>query len=121
MDQNSWDGISYYRLRQLDYNGDQAIYGPISASCTGSESSMTVYPNPNNGSFIIEISSDEIDAEVYVYLTDLTGKIIVSQQVNVSKGSTQIMMDNLNLSKGVYLVSLSGLNLQLKPVKVVVN
>lgn len=121
VDQNSWNGISYYRLRQFDFNGDQAVYGPISASCTGSESSMTVYPNPNKGSFIVEISSDETDAEVYVYLTDLAGKIIVSQQVNVSEGNAQIMMDNLDLSKGVYLVSLRGLNLQLKPVKVVVN
>ena len=121
VDENSWNGLAYYRLRQIDFNGTEEIYGPISVSCEASKSSMIVYPNPNNGSFTIEISSDEIHTHANLYLTDMTGKLISSQKVNVAIGTTQIMIDDLELQKGTYLVTLIGGTTQLKPVKVLVK
>lgn len=119
-DRESWMGITYYRLRQIDYNGEQKIYGPISGSCEGTESTMTVYPNPNNGSFTIEISSNAVYADAQLVLTDMAGKIITSQKVNVANGTTQILMNNLELQMGTYLVTLQGANQLFKPVKVMV-
>src|SRR5690554_1422559 len=114
-------GITYYRLVQKDFNGDQEIFGPISSTCVGNESSMTVYPNPNKGTFTIEISSDKTYSDAQLYLTDMTGKVISSQQVDVSNGTTQILFNNIDLQKGAYMITLRGGGLQLKPVKVIVN
>lgn len=119
-DENSWNGLTYYRLRQVDYNGEEEIYGPISVSCEGNENSMTVYPNPNSGSFTIEIASTEMYNNAQLFLTDLTGKVITSQTVNVANGTTQILINDLDLKMGTYLVTLRGADEQVKPVKVMV-
>lgn len=121
VDENKWNGVTYYRLKQIDFNGEEAIYGPISTSCEGNESSMTVFPNPNNGSFTIEIASDEMHNNASLLLTDMTGKVISTQKVNLVVGTTQILIDNLDLQKGTYLVTLRGADAQLKPVKVLVK
>ena len=120
-DENSWNGVTYYRLRQIDFNGAEEVYGPISVSCEGNESSMTVYPNPSSGSFTIEIASTEMYNNAQLFLTDLTGKVITTQTINVANGTTQILMDNLDLKMGTYLVTLRGADQQLKPVKVMVT
>ena len=120
-DENNWNGVTYYRLRQIDFNGAEEIYGPISTSCGETESSIIVYPNPNNGSFTIEIASTEMYNNAQLFLTDLTGKVITSQSVNVANGTTQILIDNLDLKMGTYLVTLRGADQQLKPVKLVVT
>lgn len=114
-------GITYYRLVQKDFNGDQEIFGPISAFCDGSENNMIVYPNSNNGTFTVEISSDKTYSDAQLYLTDMTGKSIVTKQLYVSEGTTQFNIDDLNLSNGIYFVKVQGEGMQLEPVKVIVN
>ncbi len=121
IDLNSWGGVSYYRLRQVDFDGEQTVYGPISVSCAGGENGMNVYPNPNNGAFTIEISSNEVHSDAQLYFTDMTGKVIATQNLNIVAGTTQVLMNDLDLSNGAYLVSLRGVDLQLKPIKVMVN
>ncbi|HWY37317.1 MAG TPA: T9SS type A sorting domain-containing protein [Bacteroidia bacterium] len=58
------------------------------------EQEIKIYPNPNNGIFIIEASSLEVQS---VQLFDLNGKLILSQ---ASHGKTTI--DATNLNEGIY-------------------
>ncbi len=67
-----------------------------------SYNSLNVYPNPNNGNFVIETNSMEKQS-MQVY--DVNGKIVLSQTIN---GKTNI--DAGNLSEGVYNVSITGNN-----------
>jgi hypothetical protein len=61
-------------------------------------SSVAIYPNPNNGSFTIEPSSvTKQTMQVY----DVNGKLVLSQAIN---GKTTI--DASNLNEGVYNISL---------------
>lgn len=125
-DQYSWNGVVYYRLRQIDLNGEQAIYEPISVYCEGNENAMKVYPNPNSGSFTVEILSEELITDGQLYLTDMTGKVIISRKINIVDGTTQIMIDDLNLQMGTYLVSIrfsekKSTTRELNPIKVVIT
>ncbi len=61
-------------------------------------SQINIYPNPNNGSFIIETKSIE-KQNIQVY--DITGKMVLSQPIN---GKTSI--DGSTLSEGVYNLSI---------------
>lgn len=121
IDKNSTSGISYYRLRQVDFDGAAEIFGPISSTCVGNESSMTVYPNPNKGWFTVQITSSKKQSNVVLNLIDVTGKSIVTKQLDVSEGTTQFNIDDLNLSNGIYFVKVQGEGMQLEPVKVIVN
>ncbi len=66
----------------------------------GDNSQITVYPNPNNGSFVIETNTTTKQT-VQVY--DVTGKVVLSQVIN---GKTNI--DASNLSEGVYNISIAS-------------
>ncbi|RYM35983.1 T9SS type A sorting domain-containing protein [Brumimicrobium glaciale] len=121
LDENSSNGIVYYRLKQVDFDGEEEIYGPISVLCDGDKSNMKIYPNPNNGTFTIEVSSGESYSDVQLLLTDITGKIVTSKKVDISNGTTQVLMNDLDLRKGSYLVWLKGTDVALKPIKVIVS
>ena len=62
-----------------------------------------IYPNPNTGSFTVEIN-DETKNSVSLILMDITGKRILSSQISV--GQTKTLIETSNLSNGVYLLLL---------------
>jgi type IX secretion system substrate protein len=63
-----------------------------------SNNEITVYPNPNNGNFIIEPNNATIHT---VQLIDINGKLVLSQIIN---GKT--IIDASSLSDGVYNISI---------------
>jgi len=67
---------------------------------TNNTMELNIYPNPNNGSFVIEPSS-AIKQTMQVY--DVNGKMVLSQTIN---GKTSIDANNLN--EGVYNISLQS-------------
>lgn len=120
-DENGWNGVYYYRLNQIDYNGESEIYGPISVACKSERNAMVVYPNPSNGDFTVEITWSEISTQTQIQIIDLTGKIIQKLDVNLKTGITQIEFDKENLPKGTYLIHLVGeKNMGFKPTRLVI-
>lgn len=65
-----------------------------------------LYPNPNEGSFTIEINNESIeDVEAHYQLMNINGQIVYSGASQVSNGQmkTEINLDR-NFTKGLYLV-----------------
>jgi hypothetical protein len=121
VDTDPLSGISYYRLVQVDHNGTEKIYGPISVSCAGDENGMVVFPNPTKGNFTVEISSTEIFTNAQLQITDLTGKVIDERSTNILEGKNQFTFEGLNLQLGTYIINLNSVNGKINPVRVVVN
>ena len=61
----------------------------------------TLYPNPNNGSFTLELNNKE---KVSIQLIDITGNIVLSQTIENGKGA----IDASNLAAGVYTINIKG-------------
>ena len=100
----TWDfvpelGLSYYRLKQTDFNGTYS-YSDIS-SVFISNASTLVYPNPAKDE--IYVYSEEINAAT-VYLTDATGRQIDASIVQKDKNTIRI--DARELKTGVYFVQI---------------
>ncbi|SHJ35823.1 Por secretion system C-terminal sorting domain-containing protein [Tangfeifania diversioriginum] len=68
------------------------------------EMTFRVYPNPNTGTFTIELPQKAIHGS-RVEITDLNGKTIFSKKMNTSTIQTIDLPPNV---KGFYLVKLSG-------------
>ena len=63
-----------------------------------------LYPNPNNGEFILNINS-RLNDNIAVTVLDINGKIVYSEHLHV-KGKTNKKFDFGNFPKGVYFLKL---------------
>lgn len=108
VDNSPFNGVSYYRLKQTDYNGDFTYFPYVGVEFKSNmEFSFDVYPNPNSGENInLNLRSTE-DLEVLVVVYDMTGKESYSRIIVTStQGENVYAIDpNQKLSKGVYLVT----------------
>jgi Secretion system C-terminal sorting domain len=107
-------GISYYRLKQTDFDG-KYVYSDLKMVSFGNNEkfSFSIYPNPNDGSvFNLEVSSDK-DEEVLVVVTDMLGSEIYSKVfVNINDGGkfVQAIDPNQKLVSGVYMITATSNN-----------
>lgn len=101
-DDNPYIGISYYRLKQTDYDGSYSYSNVVP---------VTYYPNDPiaigntllsaSGSFIQIISKNQGVAEIAVY--DVTGRKIYTKGQNMATGINKINL-NYAFTKGVYIL-----------------
>ena len=100
LDKNVRPGIRYYyRLRQVDLDG-QFEYSQIrSASIKGDELGLQVYPNPVHGD-LFGLLNVEPDIETELRLLDLNGRILKEQIVS----GNQFVMDLAGLPPGIYVL-----------------
>ena len=95
-------GINYYRLKQIDYDGNFEYSDVRSVSFSDSDTRFSVYPNPTqNDYFTLYIPDSEAETKeltLYDYLVRIVRKTTVSQ------GRTEINAEGLD--KGIYMVRL---------------
>lgn len=98
-------GTSYYRLKQVDYDG-QFTYSklvPVFVESVGSFN-FTVYPNPSSGTACIAFGDVPVGSEeILVTVYTLTGTKISSQIVRPADTAT--VGTESKLTPGVYIVS----------------
>lgn len=71
-----------------------------------SENALVVYPNPNNGSFIVELPEAIAHGnQLHLLITDATGRTILEQ--NIVGSGKRLPIDLGEASKGAYTVTLS--------------
>ncbi len=95
-DEKPYSGVSYYRLKQTDYNGDFSYSKPVAVKINEEGITMQVFPNP--ASDFIQISSSD-DKAVQLTLMDPTGKII-----NIQQHQQFTSIDISNLAPGIYFL-----------------
>lgn len=107
---SSAKGVVYYRLKQVDLNGDFE-YSAIRVVEFTSPIKASIFPNPNkDGLFTIDFNGLQGDKTVAVY--DLSGRLIQEQHSNSNAGSEVITMDKP--VTGIYLVKvISGLEVSI--------
>jgi hypothetical protein len=95
---------SYYRLKQVDYNGDSRILNTVSADCYTQHKTIEVIPNP----FKDKITITGIENEnTQVQLINSVGGIVYQLQLN---GSNSANLEFGNIVPGIYLLKLTNSN-----------
>jgi len=95
IDNYPFEGISYYRLKQTDYNGEFE-YSTNRTVNFYDENEIKIYPNPIDNIFTIENTNNK-----EVKLVNLLGQNVDFVIINKSEDSVEI--DISTLSKGVYV------------------
>jgi hypothetical protein len=72
-----------------------------------SEITYNVYPNPNNGTFNLQVSSDEL-TQVSVKVVDMLGNTVAVQEIENVQGVSVTEMNLNNVAAGIYHVLISN-------------
>lgn len=101
-DINSYNGFSYFRLKQEDFDGNY-IYSIIrSIEGTNSQGvTLRIWPIPANDYFNVQVNGIAKHDQVLVY--DLIGNIV--QQLPITNYNT---VQVLNLTPGNYIIRLAS-------------
>ncbi len=103
-DENPEMGLSYYRLRQTDFDGKFKVYDMVSVSMTSNVStSFNIYPNPNKGSFTVALETP-FDKTTLMVLNGMGQMVYYNELLNTTgKTNSQLDLSNV-LAAGIYFV-----------------
>jgi len=107
MDEEPFDGVSYYRLKQTDFDG-RSEYSDIRVVNFKRENKQewVVYPNPSD-LMGINISAANLNSgSVNLRLTDIAGKLVFEKRIPVNGNQIQGFVGFGEVAAGVYNLSL---------------
>lgn len=99
--------ISYYRLKQVDYNGKETHHDVTSSSCDSGHSFIVSQEVFLDNSLNFSVHADAKES-LTIKLYDYSGKLHASKKTNVDKGNNHIELSGLTLVKGIYILSIVG-------------
>ena len=104
VDDKPLHGISYYRLKQTDFDGNTTVYPPVSVSFSTS-TDFNVYPTVSNGRDI-HLSATNDDIDTYdITVQNLNGSTIPSTVRPNGSGLDLSIDEKYSNANGVYLVT----------------
>jgi len=109
-DHNSVGTILYYRLRQVDYNG-QFEFSPVRV-LKGAESNgmqiTALYPLPAAENINVSVTAHKNDNNVSLQIISLNGTAITTKTVGLLRGVNSFNIPVLDLQPGKYIIRVSG-------------
>ena len=105
-DRKPTSGLSYYRIKQTDYDGQFTYSKIVSVNYDGKGSSnFEIIPNPtsNDGETVVKLNSSNNDVEVTI--SDINGLEVYRSQEKTNTGLINIPS---GFSKGVYIIKITS-------------
>ena len=111
-DEQPLDGMSYYRLKQVDFDGTSS-YSPIQSlnnvQVVLTSDDVNVFPNPATTEINVAVQMKK-EGDQEIQIVDLAGRLVYSQTQNFYEGQNQFKMPLDNLPTGFYFVKFSSGN-----------
>ncbi|MFN3556063.1 MAG: LamG-like jellyroll fold domain-containing protein [Bacteroidales bacterium] len=108
VDEQPLTGISYYRLRQTDFDGTSVVSAMVAVQIRQDvQALMQVFPNPvREGRVVVLLSTSDAHQEVWITLHDLHGRQLRADKLLTDdQGRIEHSVGNLQgLPSGIYLL-----------------
>ena len=96
--------VSYYRLKQTDFNGVSNTFNPVAVSCNSNATDYFVLkPNPAIDEVTCSVVASE-DNNATIEIINYLGQKICIKNCNLLKGSNDFKVDVSPFSNGMYTV-----------------
>lgn len=102
IDEFPFDGYTYYRIKQTDFDGNYSYSGITSVKKSTSEEIVSLFPNPTKNSFVIVLPENSTESSFYI--SEMSGKVIQHISCVNNKSTNLIEVDISKLASGIYLV-----------------
>ncbi|WP_461787637.1 T9SS type A sorting domain-containing protein [Pedobacter sp.] len=102
VDEKPMPGVNYYQLKQVDFNGDFEVFGPVSATIAVEKTNFDIVKTATG--IALQVYSDKAQSGK-IEITDASGKVNSQQSINLEKGFNKVPINN-NLSKGLAIITL---------------
>ena len=121
-DQNNLEGNNYYKLIQVDIDGQSKKYGPINITCDGNvKGYFSIFPNPSSGDFQVVINDKQMIGDGKVFVKDSKGANVITQDIKITTGINLINVYNNKLKSGIYYVTIVSNNITTETIKQVIK
>jgi hypothetical protein len=94
-------GVNYYRLKQVDLNGNETIFNPIAIDISDLDFDMQVFSNPNSASLSVFIKTKEGGMGQFL-IYNLAGQKVFDQSISLNKGNNNLIFPN-SFKSGIYI------------------
>lgn len=100
-DEHPFKGVSYYRLKQTDYDGKFTYSSVKDVNVTHTETRVIIYPNPSQDIITLNGEESEIN-RTRIY--NLLGQDVTQQTREIKNAQTIITIDLKDLNPGIYYI-----------------
>jgi len=102
-------GVSYYRLKQMDFDGQFEYSDIVNATFEDKGASIgTIYPNPSRTGLVnLDISSEE-SKMTPIAVFSASGQLVMDQFRQLEQGNNQLNFDFSSLTAGIYFVRIGN-------------
>lgn len=108
IDENPFEGYTYYRLREVDFNNDEQYSDIETVYWTKDKNEQVIlFPNPTNG-----ITQLNIRGSIYssYEIRDARSRLLLENKISYTNNESSNQINCSYLSQGIYLLVLRGKN-----------
>lgn len=106
VDYTPYSGISYYRLKQTDFNGQFTYSALMAVNYSFGDEGISMYPNPSSTENQININFSGLENQkILVVIRDIEGREFYSKVIVVSNNNQLTAIDSeQKLASGTYII-----------------
>ncbi len=105
VDQSPTPGVSYYQLRQVDYDGAFALSPIISVRITNDQWDFNIFPNPATD-FIHMVSNTSYAHDIMLVIYNQQGQVMMEKVVSEVSANHILKLDIQGFPSGLYIMKM---------------